>query len=232
MPKKMSKGFKVAAASLAALAVVLTAIVAIFIYNQNNELKKAESAKDEAGRYAKTNRDMSSQGSNGGTSDGQTQADRYAGWQDYVSNTWAVSIKYPAGWTMKETSGSLYVSFSGPATPPGGVILAECSFAIAADDVDPGTTLDTFVTDAQEEPMGGGNVVSDTATSVDGNVARQVVDTYTDVGHPWKRLRVWTIKDGKGYTFIYWASTNYNSNDYYAAHLAEAEAMIASIVLM
>ncbi len=157
-------------------------------------------------------------------------AEKYKGWQTYENQSWKVFLRYPAGWSKTETSGSLSVIFLGPPTP-GGVILNECAFGIFIEDVPAGSTLDAYVQAAQAEPMGGGTVAEKTDTSIGENPAIKVVDTYSDVGAPWKRLRIWTIKNGRAYTFSYTASVNYGGADYYTLHSATADMILASVII-
>lgn len=155
----------------------------------------------------------------------------YKGWQTYENAAWKIYARYPPEWTKTETTGSLRVTFLGPSMPGTGVILNECSFGIFIEDVPSGTTLEDYVAAARAQPQGGGGVVTETDTSIGESSAFKVIDTYADVGAPWKRMRVWTIKDGKAYTFSYAASTNYATVDYYTIHSGEADMILESVFL-
>ncbi|MFA5867150.1 MAG: hypothetical protein WC891_04185 [Actinomycetota bacterium] len=157
-------------------------------------------------------------------------AEKYKGWQTYENQSWRVFVRFPAGWTKTETSGSLNVVFLGPPTA-GGVILNECVFGIFVKEVPAGTTLDSYVHTAQTQPMGGGTVAEQMETSVGESPAVKIMDTYSDVGAPWKRLRIWTIKNGRAYTFSYTASINYGGTDYYTLHSATADMILASVII-
>jgi hypothetical protein len=79
--------------------------------------------------------------------------------------------------------------------------------------------------------MGSGEIISNIDTSIDGNPATQIVESYVDMGQPWKRIRIWTIKGGRVYTLTYAASINYNKVDYYTMHDTEAAMIEASVLL-
>lgn len=132
---------------------------------------------------------------------------------------------------MTETSGSLLVTFTGPAMPPGSVIQNECTFSIFVEDLPAATGLDEYISAARSAPLGGGDITSQIDTTIDSNPAIEIVDTYVDIGQPWKRSRVWTIKNGRAYTFTYAADLNYNAIDYYTMHDTEAYQIKASIVI-
>jgi hypothetical protein len=157
--------------------------------------------------------------------------EKYKGWQTYQNQSWAIFVRYPAGWTKTETTASLHVTILGPATPAGGVILNECAFSIFVEDVPDTMTLENYVAAARAAPLGGGSVVEQTDTSIGDSTALKVIDTYADVGAPWKRLRVWTIKNGRAYTFTFAASVNYGGVDYYAMHSATADMILASVII-
>ncbi len=201
------------------------------IYRQNSttsSLKKTADAKDKT--KVKGTSGTTTDTAAGDTANTET-SDKYAGWQTYSNQTWAVKARYPSGWTFEETSGSLHVTFLGPPTPPGGVILNECAFRIFVEDFTGPGNLADYVAAARAEPQGGGTVVEDGPTTIWGNSAHKGVDTFYEVGHNWKRLRVWTLKNGKAYTFTFEASTAYNGTDYYALHLPTAELMLASVTI-
>lgn len=155
----------------------------------------------------------------------------FEGWQKYSSKAWGVSARFPAGWTTTETTGSLSVIFLGPPTPAGGVILNECSYSIFVEDVSASMGLEAYSTAARTAPQGAGDINKQIDTSIDGNEAIQIEDTYVEAGQPWKRLRTWTIKNNKAYTLTYAASINYNKVNYYIMHESEAEQIESSIVI-
>jgi hypothetical protein len=157
--------------------------------------------------------------------------EKYKGWQTYENQTWAILARYPAEWTKTETSGNPSVTFLGPPTPAGGVILNECSVSISFDEIPAGMTLNAYMNAARSKPLGGGAMVEETETSIGDSAALKVVDTYTDIGVPWKRLRIWTIKNGRGYTFNFSASINYGGTDYYTIHSTMADMILASVVI-
>jgi hypothetical protein len=156
---------------------------------------------------------------------------KYKGWQTYENMDWAIYARYPEGWTMTETIGSLNVVFLGPPTPAGGTILNECTFGIFIEDVTDDMVLEDYVAAARSEPMGGGSAIYETDTSVGEYAALKVVDTYSDVGAPWKRQRIWTIKNGRAYTFSFRASINYGGIDYYTMHSSTADMIMDSVII-
>ncbi len=229
--KGMSKGFKITLAVLVGAILILAGITAGLAYWQNARAREDERAT--RARIAALENANRTKNTGAKTTDtkSQTTADNtYKGWQEYRNKTYAVSIKIPDGWTYMETSGSLHLAILGPATG-GGVITHACAFNVLVEDVSPGTTVDAYSDAAMKEPQGGGTLVEDGPTTISGNPSRRVVSSYQEVGHPWKKLCVWTIKNNKAYTFDYQASTNYESTDFYAMHLATAELMLASIVI-
>lgn len=226
--KKMSTGFKVTVSALLAILVILSIAIAGLFYWQNAKSNEEQrKLKKQIAAFEKTITNLKKGGMSGTETGTTVTEDKYKGWQTYTNQTYKITARYPAGWTYEETQGSSHVTFLGPETT--GVITRECAFSIFVEDVAPGTSLNNYVDTALNEPMGKGTVVEEGATTIAGNAAFKVVDTYTDVGHKWQRLRVYTIKNNLAFTFQYSASTNYNGSDYYAMHLAKAELWLASI---
>lgn len=154
----------------------------------------------------------------------------YKGWQKYNNKDSGVTVRYPVGWTISETPGTMAAVFIGPPTP-GGAILNECTFAVSAESISSSVGLQEYVTAARLAPLGGGDITSQIDTSVDSNEAIEIVDTYVDAGFPWRRMRVWTNKNDKAYTFTYAASPNYNKADYYSAHIEDSQLILDSILI-
>jgi hypothetical protein len=154
----------------------------------------------------------------------------YKGWQTYSNTAMGVSSLYPPGWTIDETADRMRATFVGPALPAG-PITNEGTASIFVETVPPATKLAMYVSSAQGAPGGGGDVTSKLDTSLDSNAAIEVVDTYAIANQPWKRMRVWTIKNGKAVTFTYVADLNFNTIDYYTKHETEAEQIRDSITI-
>lgn len=228
----MSKGFKITITVLICALLLSSGIAAGFVYWQNARSRGNDKAA--GARIAvleKANQAKRKTQAKSTDAKAQTAAeDKYIGWQEYKNKTYALSIKIPGSWTYMETSGSLHLAILGPATA-GGVITHACAFSVYVEDVDPGTTTEGYSDAAMKEPQASGTTVEDGPATISGNPGRRVVAGYQEVGHPWKRLCVWTIKNNKAYTFDYQASTDYESTDYYSMHLATAELILTSIVI-
>ncbi|MFA5867332.1 MAG: hypothetical protein WC891_05145 [Actinomycetota bacterium] len=228
----ISKGFKITLAILVCAVFILTGAAAGFVYWQNARSRESDRViSARISELANDNKEKKKTGA--GTTDAKpvtSVEDKYSGWQTYKNKTYALSIKIPSGWTYMETSGSLHLSILGPATA-GGVITHACAFSVFVEDVSPGTMIEAYSDAAMKEPQGSGTSIEDGPTTISGNPGRRVVDSYQEVGYPWKRLCVWTIKNNKAYTFDYQASTDYESTNYYSTHLATAELILASIVI-
>lgn len=227
--KKTSVGFWVIVAVLVTFIIASVGVGGGVYWWQNAQLKKVE--KDLTKQITQLGKEIKRLREGAKSVPSETsKVDQYQGWSTYSNQAYKVSIKYPPGWKCTEKEGSLYVTIAGPETS-GGVILNQCAFTISVEDLSGPTSLNDYVDEAQSEPLGGGNVVEEGSTTLDDNPAYKVIDTYRDVGHDWKRMRVWTIKNNKAYTFGYRAPTNYESTDYYSVHLGTAELMLQSIVI-
>lgn len=230
--KGMSKGFKIAISALICTSLIFAGIIGGLVYWQGARARENERAtRARITALENTIRAKKKSGANATDTNSQTVAEgNYKGWQAYKNKTYGISVKIPGGWTYMETSGSLHLAILGPATA-GGVITHACAFSVYVEDVDPGTTTEGYSDAAMKEPQASGTTVEDGSATISGNPGRRVVAGYQEVGHPWKRLCVWTIKNNKAYTFDYQASTDYESTDYYSMHLAIAELILASIVI-
>lgn len=228
----MSKGFRITITVLICVILLFSGIAAGFVYWQNARARDDERA-IRARITVLENANLAKRKAGAKTTDTKlltTAEDNYKGWQTYENKTYGISVKIPGGWTYMETSGSLHLAILGPATA-GGVITHVCAFSVFVEDVSPGIAVEAYSDAAMKEPQGGGTLAEDGPMTMSGNMGRRVVDSYQEVGHPWKRLRIWTVKNNKAYTFDYEASTNYESTDYYSMHLAIAELILASIVI-
>jgi hypothetical protein len=230
--KKASIGFRVIVAILVTFIITSLGVALGVYYWQNTQREKEkEDLTKQITQLEKEIKRLKEAAKNVPSRTPKTpKVDQYQGWLTYSNQTYKISIKYPPGWTYTEKERSLYVSIAGPETS-GGVILKQCAFTIFVEDLSGPTSLSDYVDEAQSEPQGGGPVVEEGPTTLDDNAAYKVIDTYYEVGHNWKRMRVWTIKNNKAYTLGYRAPTNYNSTDYYSVHLSTAELMLQSIVI-
>ena len=233
MAEEPKRNIWAAVAIVAGIIVFFIVIIGLVIYRQNS--KTAGSNQAASATVKKSSIDTKdtniAQKETPSITESKEDEEKYKGWQTYENQSWAIFVRYPAGWTKTETPGSLSLTFLGPPTPAGGVVLNECAFGIFIEDVPASMTLDAYMHAAQSEPLGGGNVVEETDTSVGENPALKVVDTYTEVGAPWKRFRIWTIKGGHAYTFSYRASVNYGGTNYYTTNSATADMILGSVII-
>lgn len=155
----------------------------------------------------------------------------FKGWGKFDNQTWGISARYPIGWTKNETASASSVIFAGPLMPGGGAIPYECTFSIFVEGVSSAIGLEAYVAAARTAPGGGGDITKQIETTLDGNTAIQIVDTYAEAGQPWRRFRTWTIKDRQAYTLTYAASPNYNKTDYYSPHEEDAELILESVLI-
>lgn len=225
----MSKGFKITLAVLVCVVFILAGATTGLVYWQNARAREDErTIRARIATLENANREKRRMEAK--TKQQATAEENYKGWQTYENKTYRISMKIPNGWKYLETSGSLHLAILGPATA-GGVITHVCAFSVYVEDVNRGTTTETYSDGAMKEQQNNGTVAEDEPATISGNPARRVVSSYQEVGYPWKRLCVWTVKNNKAYTFDYQASTDYKSTDYYSTHLATAELILASIVI-
>lgn len=221
-------------AIIAAILIFVALVVGVAIYRLNSTAatQTASVTVDETDSSTETkDTNISQKGKPPKTKQSADDEIIYKGWKAYDSAIRKVYARYPAGWTMTETAGSPHVTFLGPPLAAGGVVSNECVFSIYIENVPADTTLEEYIVDARAAPQGGGAVVSETDTSISESTAFKVIDTYADVGLPWRRLRVWTIKNSRAYTFTFVASINYGSIDYYSDHASEADMILASVFI-
>ncbi len=166
------------------------------------------------------------------TTSNPTDEGPYKGWQTYANKAWGPTLLYPPTWTVSETAANtLRVTFLGPPMPGGSPYQNECTYGIFVETVPAAAKLEDYVAAARLAPQGGGDITSQIETTLDSYPAIEIVDTYVDFGQPFKRTRLWMIKNRKAYTFTYAADLNYKAVDYYVMHDAEAYQITASIVI-
>jgi hypothetical protein len=100
------------------------------------------------------------------------------------------------------------VTFFGPKTKGDSVITHEALVYIYVEEVAEGMSLDQYVNQSLNEPQGKGEISEQGPTTLDENEAYQVIDTFYEVGHYFKRKRVWSIFNGEAYTVGYEAETS------------------------
>ncbi len=230
--KEPKRNIWVAVALASGVIVFFVVIVGLVIYRTNSKTTDASKTATTTAKKNTTTSDTNiNQKSTPSIKQSAEDAEKYKGWQTYENQSWRIFSRYPPGWTKTEAKGSLNVTFLGPPTAAGGVILNECAFSIFVEEVPAGMTLEAYVQAARSAPLGGGAAAEETETSIGESPAIKVVDTYVDVGAPWKRQRIWTIKNGRAYTFSYTASTNYGGTNFYTLHSGTADMILASVII-
>ncbi len=214
------------ASIIAAIAVTLTVLAIILAMYRLPSAIKDTSAITNAATSTATKPVATDTASN------PTDEGPYKGWQTYSNKTWGTTLLYPPNWTLTETvADTLRAALLGPAMAAGSPYQNECTYTVFVETVPAAAKLEDYVAAARQAPQGGGDVTSQIETTLDSNPAIQVVDTYVEVGQPFKRTTLWTIKNRKVYTFTYAADLNYKGVDYYVMHDAEAYQITASITI-
>lgn len=216
-----------------AIVIFMAAVFGLVAYRMKNKTSSTKTTKTTASASKKTKESSIIQKQKPKPKTPAEDVEKYKDWQTYENMTWALFLRYPQNWTKSETIGneSLSVTFLGPATPAGGVVLNESTVSVLVDKVPASTDLQDYVDQVKKEPLGVGTIIEERDTSIAETSGIKVVDSYSDVGQPWRRQRIWAIQDDFAYTFTYKASVNYGGVDYYAMHSAVADMIFASVIL-
>lgn len=152
-----------------------------------------------------------------------------AGLTSYENKAYGIKINYPSDWARNEGSMGTVAMFLSPLESSSDTFRENVNIIVQDLSAQPMTLkeytdlslaqIGEFVTDS--------NVISSTATVIDGNPANSIIYTGRQGQYIFKWMQAWAIKDNKAYVLTYTAN-----EDTYNAFLSMVQEMLGSFEII